>query len=133
MTREWVTLSEAAEWAQKRFESAGRSLSRKTVSRWALDGKVRAVQQGKRWFVQPASLVSFVTEQLNDESDVPAPVVESDSVTENLESAQVSEPVRHPASHTTPSSPSEPVPDRVRQTVQRRNAQFLRDLNNGID
>ena len=125
MTREWVTLSEAAEWAQQRFESAGRSLSRKTVSRWALDGKVRAVQQGKRWFVQPASLASFVTDQLNVTADVaPVPVVDP---------APVAEPVRPTADRLVSVTPSEPASDLLHKEVQRRNARFLRDLNDGID
>lgn len=64
MTREWMTLSEAAAWAQERFAKAGRSLSRKTVSRWALKGKIRAKLEGKRWYVQSPSLVAFVEEQL---------------------------------------------------------------------
>jgi len=131
MTREWVTLSEAAEWARERFESAGRTLSRKTVSRWALDGKVRAIQQGKRWFVQPQSLMAFVASQLQSASDDTSPgegTLTTPPLPESVKSPTVvrSAPPRQPA-------PSEAVRDPVREAYQKRNARFLRDLNNGID
>lgn len=97
MTREWITLSEAARWAQERFAQAGRSLSRKTVSRWALEGKIRAKREDKRWYIHLQSLILFV-----------------DGLLEG-------------------SRPSFSSPDPVRRAFQERNAQFLKDLNRGID
>lgn len=131
MTREWVTLSEAAEWAQQRFESFGRSLSRKTVSRWALDGKVRAVQQGKRWFVQPASLMSFVKDQLSAaDTDAVSVVIDNDDA--RVESTPVIVAPSREASAGSTNADDSGI-EQIRATTQQRNARFLRDLKDGID
>jgi hypothetical protein len=64
MAEEWLSLTEAANRVQGEYARAGRRISRKTVSRWATAGLVRAERRGARWFVQADSLREFVAEQL---------------------------------------------------------------------
>ncbi|MBM3216104.1 helix-turn-helix domain-containing protein [Candidatus Poribacteria bacterium] len=101
MSDVWLALSEAASLVQEQFAREGRTISRKTVSRWASDGKVSAARRGSRWFIERESLLKYLGELLAGSVDV---------------------------------TPAQPEPaNRLREQIARRNAQFLRDLEAGID
>ena len=101
MESNWITLTEAAERMQELYASSGRSVSRKTVSRWAASGKIEAKREGRYWKVNAESLCAAAAETLG-EMDVEA-------------------------------EPAEDAVGALRRFIQRRNALFLRDLEDGVD
>ena len=110
MSTHWMPLSDAAKVAQEIFQHAGRSVSRKTVSRWARDGKVQAEQRSDRWYVEADSLRYHVHSLVGHMSP---PASRSTAHVDRQESA---DRLRH-----------------VRAYVQYANAQFLSDLQRGVD
>ncbi len=116
MEPDWITLTEAAERIQALYASSGRSVSRKTISRWAASGKIEAKREGRYWKVNAESLRAAAAETLGE--------VEAGHVEET------------PADEPAPLEPEEPAEDAVsalRRFIQRRNALFLRDLEDGVD
>ena len=109
MEPNWITLTEAAERIQALYASSGRSVSRKTISRWAVSGKIEAKREGRYWKVNAESLCAAAAEALGEVEDAP------------MEEAPVEE------------KPPEDAVDALRRLIQRRNALFLRDLEDGVD
>ena len=107
MSTTWLTLSEAARHVQNAYAREGKSISRKTVSRWASSGAVVAERSGSRWRVDRDSLADYVAGQLARMSEG-----EAAEAPRLLEQARL---------------------DRLSQQVARGNADFLRNLNAGID
>ena len=107
MTARWLSLTEAAKWVQAEFERAGKTISRKTVSRWARDGRVRAEQREQRWYVDASSLEAHVRRLLADGSTTPPPATDSEDDAKRFRA--------------------------LRDFVRARNRRFLRDLEKGID
>lgn len=111
MEPNWITLTEAAERIQALYASSGHSVSRKTISRWAASGKIEAKREGRYWKVNAESLCAAAAETLGEVEVEDAP----------MEEAPVEE------------KPSEDAVGALRRFIQRRNALFLRDLENGVD
>jgi len=103
----WLTLSEAARHVQDAYAREDKSISRKTVSRWAINGVVNAERHGSRWRIDRDSLAEHVSAQL----------------------AKMSEDAAAKGPHLIEQARL----DRLSQEVARRNADFLRNLNAGID
>ncbi len=110
MSSNWMPLTDAAEFAQTLYRDAGKSISRKTVSRWARDGKVQAEQRESRWYVETTSLRERVEALVGHALRPPAA------------------PRRMRARVDRPSRGQD-----LRAILAERNASFLRDLNAGID
>ena len=66
MEPNWITLTEAAERIQALYASSGRSVSRKTISRWAVSGKIEAKREGRYWKVNAESLCAAAAEALGE-------------------------------------------------------------------
>lgn len=108
MTGEWWSLSDAATWVQQEFARAHRTVSRKTVSRWAHERKVRAELRGSRWYIHVASLKEHVTLLLRL-------------------------PNRETVSTAMPEEPQTQYLLELRRFAEQRNAGFLRELERGVD
>jgi hypothetical protein len=103
----WLTLSEAARHVQSAYAREGKSISRKTVSRWAISGLVSAERNGSRWRVDRDSLAAHIAAQLSKlsaEEEAKGPHL--------IEQARL---------------------DRLSRAVARRNADFMRNLAAGVD
>ena len=107
MSTTWLTLSEAARHVQAAYAREGKTISRKTISRWAISGLVNAERQGSRWRVDRDSLASHLTGQLTRISDE-----EAAKGPHLVEQARL---------------------DRLARKVAGGNADFLRNLSAGID
>lgn len=107
MSTTWLTLSEAARHVQDAYAREGKTISRKTVSRWAINGVINAERRGSRWLIDRDSLAEHVAGQLSRMS-----------AEEEAKGPHLIEQARL---------------DRLSQQVARRNADFLRNLNAGID
>ena len=108
----WVSLSEAHAWALERYAASGRTISRKTVSRWASSGKIEAKREGRFWRARLESLREAVHKELGNAADI---VVEK-----VVASADAAESVGGRE-------------ERLRRFIERRSALFRRDLEAGID
>ena len=117
MEPNWITLTEAAERIQKLYASSGRSVSRKTVSRWAASGKIEAKREGRYWRVNAESLCAAAAETLG-EMDVEAKSADALAPPDRTEEK---------------AEPAEDSVSALRRFIQRRNALFLRDLEDGVD
>ncbi|MAF10314.1 hypothetical protein CMK11_07675 [Candidatus Poribacteria bacterium] len=107
MSTTWLTLSEAARHVQSAYAREGRSISRKTVSRWAISGLVAAERNGSRWRVDRDSLAAHIAAQLSKMS-----------AEEEAKGPHLIEQARL---------------DRLSRAVARRNADFMRNLAAGVD
>jgi len=103
----WLTLSEAARHVQAAYAREGKTISRKTISRWAISGLVSAERHGSRWRVDRDSLATHLAGQLTKMSEE-----EADKAPHLVEQARL---------------------DRLARKVARGNADFLRNLRAGID
>ena len=115
----WITLTEAAERIQALYASSGKSVSRKTISRWAASGKIEAKREGWYWKVNAESLRAAAAETLGE-----------------VDAASVEETPADESAPLEPEEAAEPAEDAVsalRRFIQRRNALFLRDLEDGVD
>ncbi|MDA1191238.1 MAG: helix-turn-helix domain-containing protein [Candidatus Poribacteria bacterium] len=109
MTSRWLSLTEAAKVAQTEFERAGKTVSRKTVSRWARDGKVNAERRDERWYVDPDSLRQYVDYELTV-ADATSNEPCDDDVSDEPEHVEA-----------------------LRVFLRRRRNAFLNELENGVD
>ena len=107
MSTNWLTLSEAARHVQAAYAREGKTISRKTISRWAISGLINAERRGSRWRVDRDSLATYLAGQLTKMSDD-----EAAKPVHLVEQARL---------------------DRLSSKVARGNADFLRNLSVGID